>query len=550
MCMRIYVIFLDTGLWQMYSCGNVEIMFAKKLDWLLIIVILIMVVVTSLPYFYAAIIAGDEYIFGGFLFNPIDGNSYLAKMRQGWEGSWRFSLPYTAEPGNGAFIFLFYLFLGKISRISGLTLLMTFHAARVMGLIMMLVALYYFFKQVLRTDRQLKIAFILSVFGSGLGWAAMFFGVFTADFWVAEAYPFLSAYTNPHFPLGVALLLWLFSLSRSNPVESGVEGYKWNGVGLILGSILLGVVMPFGVVIAILVLGCLGTWRSIELFRSGKFQDLISFTQEYLSTILVGLGGGPILLYYFWVTFTDPMMAGWNSQNLTPSPPIWDFIVSFLPVLIFVIPGALIAVQDRTQSMRILVVWSILGLLLLWIPFGLQRRFMLGLYIPFSGLASLGVDKLLDRLHRNQILILISIIGFALITNFTVIMAGIGGVRSRDKSIYMTQGEAQAFEWMDDNVEKDAIILAGSDTGLLIPAYTGRRVIYGHPFETVNANTKKKEVNSYFINPGGVDSSRLLYTVDYIFVGPREWDLASNRIQIDLQVVYDMKGVTIYSVTK
>jgi len=62
MCMRIYVIFLDTGLWQMYSCGNVEIMFAKKLDWLLIIVILIMVVVTSLPYFYAAIIAGDEYI--------------------------------------------------------------------------------------------------------------------------------------------------------------------------------------------------------------------------------------------------------------------------------------------------------------------------------------------------------------------------------------------------------------------------------------------------------------------------------------------------------
>jgi uncharacterized membrane protein len=165
-------------------------------------------------------------------------------------------------------------------------------------------------------------------------------------------------------------------------------------------------------------------------------------------------------------------------------------------------------------------------------------------------LASLGIDKLLGRLHRNPILILISIIGFAFITNLAVIMAGIGGIRSRNNSIYMTQGEVQAFEWMDDNVEKDAIILAGPDTGLLIPAYTGRRVIYGHPFETVNANIKKKEVNSYFSNPNGVDSSRFLYTVDYVFVGPRERELSLNHIQIDLPVVYDVKGVTIFSVTR
>ncbi|GAJ13644.1 unnamed protein product, partial [marine sediment metagenome] len=59
---------------------------AKKLNWFLIIIIIIMVVVTSIPYIYAAGVSGSEYIFGGFLFNPIDGNSYLAKMRQGWEG--------------------------------------------------------------------------------------------------------------------------------------------------------------------------------------------------------------------------------------------------------------------------------------------------------------------------------------------------------------------------------------------------------------------------------------------------------------------------------
>lgn len=523
---------------------------AKKLNWFLIIIIIIMVVVTSFPYIYAASVSGNKFVFGGFLFNPIDGNSYLAKMRQGWEGDWRFTLPYTAESGRGAFLFLFYLALGKISRVTGFTMLTTYHVVRVICLTIMLIALYNFFTGLLKTERQLKIAFILAVFGSGLGWAAMVFGIFTADFWVAEAYPFLSAYVNPHFPLGVALLLWLFSLSRRFPDDDGFDGNKWRGAGLFLGAILLGIVMPFGVVIAILVLGCLGTWRSIEIYQDGKSQSLPSFSREYYSTILVGIGGGPILLYYYWVTLIDPVMAGWNSQNVTPSPPVWDFIISFLPVLVFAIPGALVALRDRTKSMRILVVWSVLGLLLLWIPFGLQRRFIFGLYIPFAGLASLGIDKLLENVRRNQFVILICIIVFAIITNLIVIMAGIGGIRSRDRSVYMTQGESQAFEWLDNNIEIDAVILAGPDSGLLIPAYTGRRVLYGHPFETVDANTKLHEVKSYFNNPDFIDSEGLLSKVNYVFVGPRERELSSNGFQLDLQVIYDEMGVTIFSVTR
>jgi len=523
-------------------------MVVNKLNWFLLSIILIMVVVTSLPYIYASGFSNTELNFGGFLFNPIDGNSYLAKMRQGWEGNLRFTLPYTAEPGSGAFLFLFYLVLGHISRFTGFTLLTTFHAVRVICLILMLLALYNFFKGLMRTERQLKIAYILSVFGSGLGWVAMLFGAFTADFWVAEAYPFLSAYSNPHFPLGLALLLWIFSLSRRYLENDGFYGNNWYGIGFILGSILLGIVMPFGVVILVLVLGCLGMWESFELFRLGKFQGKTSLAQKIYPTILIGLGGGLILLYYYWVTLNDPVMAGWNSQNVTPSPPVWDFIVSFLPVLIFAIPGARIALRDRTKSMRILVVWSVLGFLLLWIPFGLQRRFIFGLYIPLAGLASLGIDKLLDSVRRYHNVIVISIIGFSIITNIVVIMAGIGGILSQDRSVYMTQGESQAFEWIDKNVQKDAIILASPDTGLLIPAYTGRRVLYGHPFETIDADTQMDIVNNYFNNPDSAGASGLLTMVDYVFVGPREHELSLNVIQFNLPVIYDEMGVTIYSV--
>ena len=67
-----------------------------------------------------------------FLYNPQDGNSYLAKMYQGWEGNWRFVLPYTAEAGEGAYLFLFYILLGHIARVCGLSPILIFHLVRVL----------------------------------------------------------------------------------------------------------------------------------------------------------------------------------------------------------------------------------------------------------------------------------------------------------------------------------------------------------------------------------------------------------------------------------
>ncbi|MCX8025139.1 MAG: hypothetical protein N3A60_08045, partial [Thermanaerothrix sp.] len=49
----------------------------------------------GLPYILAALITPRERVFVGFLFNPIDGYSYLAKMYEGFQGEWLFRLPYT-----------------------------------------------------------------------------------------------------------------------------------------------------------------------------------------------------------------------------------------------------------------------------------------------------------------------------------------------------------------------------------------------------------------------------------------------------------------------
>src|SRR5512146_1222434 len=109
------------------------------------LVILLVIVIQSLPYFFAATTGGSEHIFSGFLINPIDGNSYLAKMQEGWAGSWKFTLLYSPQGGSGAYLFLFYLFLGHVARIFSLPLIWVFHAARIISSAAMMAALAQFF---------------------------------------------------------------------------------------------------------------------------------------------------------------------------------------------------------------------------------------------------------------------------------------------------------------------------------------------------------------------------------------------------------------------
>jgi len=500
---------------------------------------LVLLLVTG-PFIFAILGEDNGFVFNGFLLNPLDGNSYLAKMYQGWEGNWKFVLPFTSDPGKGAYLFLFYLALGHLARILNLQLLTIFHVTRILGCISLLWALWQFYGSVFLDSRLHKLAFAVSSLGSGLGWILISTGHLTSDFWVAEAYPFLSSYTNPHFPFGLSLLLFLIR----PPLNQDLKWMK----GFLIGfcAFVISMINPFGIVITLMVLGGVGLWAIIKRLH---YKNIL------IRVFIVGIAGLPLLIYDLWVTNTDPVFAVWNTQNLTPSPPVWDLVFSLSPVLILGVIGYFKLKKmggiDPETPMASLVVWSCLGLLLLYIPINLQRRFMMGMYVPLVGLAVVGLKFLARNSNQRFNFLTVVLIVLVFPTNLIIIFAAQGGIMSHDPQIYLDKEEVSTLYWVVENTEPDALILSSPEMGLFIPAYTGRRVLYGHPFETVEATEEKAAVISFFDN--SYDSQQRddyleFHGVDYIFFGPRERSIGILVMNNDWDIVYHQDEVTLYRV--
>jgi uncharacterized membrane protein len=84
--------------------------------------------------------------------------------------------------------------------------------------------------------------------------------------------------------------------------------------------------------------------------------------------------------------------------------------------------------------------------------------------------------------------------------------------------------------------------------GLYIPAYTGRRVIYGHPFETVNAEQMEARVIKYFEGSNDKEELAGLLDVNYVFYGPRERKIGSMAIGPELNEVFSSQYLQIFQI--
>ena len=508
--------------------SNLQSPASREWRWVMIAAALA-VVLASLPYVVVAASTPETLHFGGLLIHPIDGQSYLAKMRQGFDGAWLLRLPYTAVDEPDVFVYTFYLGLGHLARVSGLSLTATYHVARVVGGWLLLIAAYGLVARVFDTLSERRRVWLFVALTAGLGWL----GVEASDLTIPESNTFYSLLTNAHFPFAQALML----VALTALIDVG--GRAW--LQALAALLALTILQPFALVTVFAALGAflLLRWRRDQKFPRRKF----------VLSVLSGLCVAPLLLYLYLALQSDPILRGWMAQNATPSPPLIGYLIGYGLMWVLAIPGARVALRRGRDVDLLLVGWAATSALLLYAPFPLQRRFALGLHIPLVLLALLGLKHMVLPRLKGRMKTWIPRVVFALSLPTTLLLllaSSSAALRPPDARLFFTRDEAAAFEWLRANVAHDAVVLAAPETGLFLPVWADVRVLYGHPFETVDAERMQKLVEQFF--GGAIDRAEVLrmQRVRYIFYGPNERALGPNNF--DLTPIFSSGDVLLYQV--
>jgi hypothetical protein len=520
------------------------------------------------PYVIATLAAPEGWRFAGILVNPLDGHSYMAKMQQGVAGKWLFHLTYTPEPHAGTFIFTFYLALGHLAGLTGLPKIIIFHVARLLAGLGLLLMVFRFIVRLSsdRTERRLAFIFIFSA--SGLGWLGAILGLFPIDLWVPEAFVPYSLYANPHFPLTMMLMLIIFeqilsfefqssSFTLAPPLQAEIKTQKSKLKNLKpslyagLAALALAMILPFAL---------LTVWAILFFFLGWRYATTrrLPWAQIW-PTLGVVLFSAPLILYQYRVSTTNPILIGWGAQNVTLAPKLLDFWLGYGPIGLLAGVGAgYLLWRDRQKSTigeYLVLIWAVTTVVLVYIPFDLQRRLITGLHLPLSILAAIGLNRWLasSNLRFNyQQLITMAIITLGVLGTLAVWGISLMGVlqspaKSAITALFFTRDEEiAAFDWLQTHVKPDDVILASPRVGMFVPGQTGARSFYGHPFETIEAQAKEAQAKNFY--RGHLDT--VSPPANFIIYGPTEQLLGRPANLSAYPIVFSAGRLLVYRATQ
>jgi hypothetical protein len=506
-----------------------------------VIFAIILIVITSLPYLWAAQQADPDWVFSGLIYGVEDGHSYIAKMLRGAQGDWLFRSPYSTSEQGGALLYLPYLLLGKLFG-PGATygqLVIAFHVFRLLAILVLCWALYDFFSLFLKEEASRRWGLLLATLGGGLGWLLLiggqstWLGSFPLEFFSPETFGFLAVFGLPHLVLARALLLWGL-LAYLRPLAS-----PWWRTALLWLALALTHVLSAG--LGLLLIGL--HW----LLQRFGLRDID--VEEQVATRQAGaalLGAGLPLAVGAYQLLTDSYLRGWAAQNLITSPSFWHYLLAFSIPLALSAWGWRYLWTANARRASFLLLWLLLLPILLYLPFGLQRRFAEGFWIALLVLALAAFEARggLSAAWRRVTLLLLPSTLVLLISAFRV-------TATPRPPLFLPRDEVAAFEALREEIQEGDVLLSAYETGNVLPAWAPVRVVIGHGSETVDLQEVRSRVEAYY---RGADDGALLADqgVDYVFWGPAERSLGGRDLSQDpaLSLVVSEGQFAIYRVNQ
>ncbi len=484
----------------------------------ILLLAVIVLALNNLPYIWGWRLTPKGQIFQGIINNVTDYMSYLAKMRQGMEGAWRYTDRYTTEPHHPSLLFFFYILLGHVARWSGFSLRATYHSARIVSGLFLMLGVDRLGRTLEMRPAERVIAFFLAFTACGFGWLLQLTAINTnpPENWWQEAYAFQSMINFPHFALSTALVVWgLNDLYRYAREISG----KFILSRLLLWIFLLVWVHP-RLVMTFLVVG--GTAALLGRLRLGW--PLRKWIMGLAFSLAVSIPPSLMIILSYR---GDPVFGKW-AETITSSPPIYVFEEAYGLLWPLAIYGAYRGFRSGRPLVVFFTGWLIAGSILPYLPIPSQRRLIQGLNLPLAILSAYALaSEFVPRLAK------ISSLGvgnaYALVTLICVVMSiGTAGflytvtstlLLDRYPWYYSTQRE-EAFNWLSHNTSRDDVVICDYLTGMVIPALSGNRVVAGHWAETLDSKTKVLDLQQFYnaaTLPEERDAIIRKYGVRYIF---------------------------------
>ncbi|MDP3770828.1 MAG: polyprenol monophosphomannose synthase, partial [bacterium] len=505
-----------------------------------------LIILTSLPYLYGwlrtppdhvytgvhALASGDMAVYG----------SYIEQIR---DGRWTFVDLFTSEWPQRSFLNIFWLPVGLIARIFRLPTVLAFHVPRLLLIVPFILFLSRFVAAFLRKPIAgfpirvvRRTALLFLAFSSGLGaliaegitsilagrWRSGY-DFWPMDLWVAESNTFLTLFQSPHFIASLWLLLFII-LAALHAAET--KRWRWS-IGGGVAALALFQFHPFHVPTIALVLVF---WTIVESATARRIRwDLAAHAA------IVGIVSAPSVLYHLWLVATDFVTSARANQNLAFTTDWWLVLMSYGFLVPLAISGVWVIIrasnhgarslppshppsrppshkateghgkstegrgeatdgrgavaQDDTNARaahRLLFVWLVATIILIYSPLTWQRRLTEGLHVVIVLVAIIGLFPLLAWLHvRAPMWIRRYAWGVTTATIVAIPLLGISTIVNliRDFALYTLQfprsipqhsfyyptAAVDAMRWIRTNANPGDVTFAVGLDGNFLPMY-------------------------------------------------------------------------------
>ena len=532
-------------------------MFKMGKNWVIISFVLAVSLSNILPF---VIQSSNDQVFIGISYNVVDTNTYLSFMKQAGEGHFLFSNKYSPESIPYIIFNPVYLLIGWLAYFIGS--IAAYYLAKISFLIIFIYLVGKLLELSVRKE-ELPIAYFFVLFGSGIGWILVLLSKIgfkqygSIDLWLSESNSIVMNIAPVHMVISVCLMMAIV-ICYYKFWETKSKSYF---ITFSFLTLLLGFIHLFDVITLIIAFGIYSFWRIIS--KKGDFMDIIKYNLIY------GLIISPSFFYTYRLFAANSLIAAWNAQNLLPSPKLTHIIFGFFLPILFAIVYFIYKMFNKIKFSSVEVIlfsWIISGILLLYSPFNIQRRFIEGLNVPIMILGSLGFARtFLPQFQRRfyQITklkipkgVFVGLICAIIMPTSLYWIYEINSnvkpyvqIDDYDVPYYLDKSELEALNWLRSNTNTEEVVLSSYGIGNYIPRISGNRVFLGHWAQTIDFNNKKQLVNKFYSTNDESFKKKLIqdYSIDYVYYGVEEKKLGTFT-PVDMKKVFENDKVMIFKV--